>query len=211
MGDVTVWGIHAGRYSEGDSEFKKEHLVAIGWADLGDLRKIGTDREAYKAAILATYPETKAGAVPVYAGVLYRFVHEAKEGDFVIFPSKVDHQIHIGRIVGDYEYRPELAAKYPETADDPYSNVRPVKWLKSLPRTHFSQGALYEIGSALTLFQVKNYADDYLAALDGAAPRRPSTRTPRSRLSPKKSSRPPGTSSSRRWQPNSKDTPSRAL
>ena len=34
-----------------------------------------------------------------------------------------------------------------------------------LPRTRFSQGALYEVGSALTFFAVKNYADEYLAAL----------------------------------------------
>jgi restriction system protein len=36
-------------------------------------------------------------------------------------------------------------------------------------RTHFSQGALYEIGSALSLFQVKNYADEFRAALEGKA------------------------------------------
>lgn len=41
-----------------------------------------------------------------------------------------------------------------------------VKWLRHLPRTAFSQGALYEIGSAMSLFSVKNYADEFLAALD---------------------------------------------
>jgi len=45
-----------------------------------------------------------------------------------------------------------------------------VKWLKSFPRTHFSQGALYEIGSALSFFQVKNYADEFLATLTGKSP-----------------------------------------
>ncbi len=170
MGDVTVWGIHAGKYAEGDAEFKKENVVAIGWADVGDLSKIGADREAYKAAVLAAYPTTKAGAVPVYAGVLYRFAHEVEEGDLFIYPSQVDREVHIGKVTGPYAFRPEMADKYAGTADDPYASVRPVKWLKSLPRTHFSQGALYEIGSALTLFQVKNYADEFLSALEGAAP-----------------------------------------
>lgn len=41
-----------------------------------------------------------------------------------------------------------------------------MKWLKHLPRTAFSQGALYEIGSAMTFFSVKNFKDEYLAALD---------------------------------------------
>ena len=31
---------------------------------------------------------------------------------------------------------------------------------------HFSQGALYEIGSAMSFFAVKNYADEFLSALD---------------------------------------------
>lgn len=170
MGDATIWGIHAGKYAEGDAEFKKEHVVAIGWFEAGDLARYPADREAYKSAVISAYPAVKAGAVPVYAGVLYRFVHEVQVGDLFVYPSQVDHEVHIGQVTGPYEFRPDMAAKYPNTAEDPYSSVRPVKWLKSLPRTHFSQGALYEIGSALTLFQVKNYADEFIAALQGAGP-----------------------------------------
>ena len=47
-----------------------------------------------------------------------------------------------------------------------YVQTRKVKWLKHLPRTAFSQGALYEIGSAMSFFTVKNYADEFMAALD---------------------------------------------
>ena len=35
-----------------------------------------------------------------------------------------------------------------------------------MPRLAFSQGALYEIGSAMSFFSVKNYADEFLSALD---------------------------------------------
>jgi restriction system protein len=48
-----------------------------------------------------------------------------------------------------------------------YPNLRPVKWLSAVLRTHFSQGALYEIGSAMSLFQIKSYADEFLAAAEG--------------------------------------------
>ena len=47
-----------------------------------------------------------------------------------------------------------------------YVQARKVKWLKHLPRMSFSQGALYEIGSAMSFFMVKNYADEFMAALD---------------------------------------------
>ncbi len=46
-------------------------------------------------------------------------------------------------------------------------------WLRSLPRTHFTQGALYEIGSAISFFQIKNYADEYRAALESKTPTSP--------------------------------------
>jgi restriction system protein len=42
-----------------------------------------------------------------------------------------------------------------------------VKWLKAVPRTQFSQGALYEIGSALSLFLDRNFAEEFRAALEG--------------------------------------------
>ena len=48
---------------------------------------------------------------------------------------------------------------------DRFVQQRKVKWLKTLPRTSFSQGALYEAGSAMTFFMLKNYADEFLTAL----------------------------------------------
>ncbi|MDE6834500.1 MAG: restriction endonuclease, partial [Ruminococcus sp.] len=61
-------------------------------------------------------------------------------------------------VKSDYIYNPD-------TID--YVQQRKVKWIKHLPRTVFSQGALYEIGSAMTFFSVKNYADEFLSALNG--------------------------------------------
>jgi restriction system protein len=81
-----------------------------------------------------------------------------KPGDLVVYPSQRDRQVHIGRVEGTYQYDPSKEESYP--------NTRPVKWLKALPRSRFSQGALYEIGSAMSLFQVKNYADEFRTALE---------------------------------------------
>lgn len=77
--------------------------------------------------------------------------------DYVVFPSKSNREVNIGIIVSEY-YHDETAKEYVQQ--------RKVKWLKSLPRTAFTQGALYEIGSALSLFSVKNYADEFLSALE---------------------------------------------
>jgi restriction system protein len=70
--------------------------------------------------------------------------------------------IHFGQVQGPYKYDPKTEPAYP--------HVRAVKWLKEVPRTHFKQGALYEIGSSLSLFLLKNYADEFHAAIEGKTP-----------------------------------------
>jgi restriction system protein len=157
----TLWGIHAGKLGEVDKIFlsKSKPLVAIGWSDIGDLSVIGNNREAYKEKVIQAYPDIKTGAVPGNAGMLFRFVNEMKIGDYVIYPSKVDKNIHIGKVIGEYSYRPDISKEYP--------NTRSVEWIKDIPRTMVSQGALYEIGSALSIFQVKNYAEEFLVAITG--------------------------------------------
>jgi restriction system protein len=157
--EVTVWGIHAGRTGDAYTLFLKKNVVAIGWDKIGDPSVIKPDREAFKVKIAEAYPEMKPGALPLAAGQIFRFIYEPKVGDVVIYPSKHDRQVHIGIIEGGHKYNPALSEGYP--------NMRPVKWIKSFPRTYFTQGALYEIGSAMSFFQVKTYADEYLAALEG--------------------------------------------
>jgi restriction system protein len=159
--EPNLWGIHAGRTGDADTLFLKKHCIAIGWTRIGDASTIKPDRESFKTKVAALYSDAKPGAIPGYAGQLFRFVHEMKPGDLVIYPSKRDRQVHLGRIEGGYEYDAKSEIGYPHR--------RKVTWLKDVPRTHFSQGALYEIGSAMSLFMVKNYADEYRAALAGKA------------------------------------------
>ena len=151
--EIKVWGIH----TQDDKLFLNANKIAIGWRDFGDLSKVTATREAFKERYAQIYPNDKPGAIPTSAGMLYRFIHEIKIGDYVVFPSKVDSMVNIGVVEGEYTY---------VDSEKEYVQQRKVKWLKHLPRTSFTQGALYEIGSAMSLFMVKNYADEYLSALD---------------------------------------------
>ena len=149
----VIWGIH----TQDDHLFLNDNVIAIGWRAFGDLKAIEPTREAFKKHYEKTYPEVKRGSIATCAGMLYRFLYEVEVGDYVVFPSKSDRKINIGLIEGEYEYVPDATE---------YVQQRKVKWLKHLPRTFLSQGALYEVGSALSFFVVKSYADEYLAALD---------------------------------------------
>lgn len=151
--EKRVWGIH----TLDQHLFLKENVVAIGWKEMGNLAYIPQNRDAFKEKYIAVYPDAKKGSIATCAGMLYRFCYEVQTGDYVVFPSKNDRMINIGIVEGDY---------YFDAAQIDYAQIRKVKWLKHLPRTAFSQGALYEIGSAMTFFTVKNYADEFLAALE---------------------------------------------
>lgn len=151
--EKKVWGIH----TLNDNLFLTKNLIAIGWREFGDLTKIEGTRDAFKAHYADVYPDVKKGQIPTSSGMLFRFLYEAQIGDYVVFPSKIDRKINIGTIESDYYY---------EDADGDYVQRRKVKWLKHIPRTSFSQGALHEVGSAMSFFSVKNYADEYLSALE---------------------------------------------
>ena len=145
--EKRVWGIH----TMDDNLFLHNSVIAIGWEEMGNLSFIPNDREAFKSKYIAVYPDAKKGSVSTCAGMLLRFVYEMQTGDYVVFPSKIDRKINIGVIESPYYYE---------------DNAHHYKWLKHLPRNIFPQGALYEVGSALTLFTVKNYPEEFLGALD---------------------------------------------
>lgn len=157
MSEKTIWGVHMDRSLELDPIEKG--FIAIGWDAIGDLSKLQPSRDAFKVAIAAAYKDKKPGAIPVDAGILFRFVHEVKKGDLVVYPSKPDRMINLGVVEGDYKFDNANVNSYP--------NRRRAKWLRQMPRTDFSLDALHEIGAFITLFKVANNADEFGAAFEG--------------------------------------------
>lgn len=147
----TLWGIHN---DQPDLDLIGGEFVSIGWHQLGDLHPYEGARDLLKKALVDAFPEAKAGAIPVWAGVLHRFAFEMNIGDLVIAPNKADRTLSFGRIESDY---------YWDSDADVHPNRRRVTWLATgVPRVLFSQAARNEIGSAVTLFRVKRYAHEFL-------------------------------------------------
>lgn len=150
----TIWGIHN---DQSDLDLLGENFISIGWDEIGDLRHCGHDKELLKHQLTAAYPQAKAGAIPVWAGVLRRFAFEMQVGDFVISPRKADSTLSFGRVAGDYYFDGSVT----------HHHRRPVEWLHTeVPRATFSQSARYEIGSAVTLFRVKNHAEEFRSFIE---------------------------------------------
>jgi restriction system protein len=158
--EAAIWGIHV-TGMQGDAMFREKQTIGISWRVLGNLANIQTNREAYKAAVRPHFPNKPNGYVINAASQLFRFVTEMKKGDWVVYRSSFDRRIYVGRISGGYRFDPAISEQYP--------NTRAVVWQKTLPLTAVSQGALHELGSALTLFQLKNYGDEFIEATEGRA------------------------------------------
>jgi len=142
-GEKTIWGIHAGRTGDADNLFLKHNVIALGWVEMGDVSSLAADRETFKTKLMKVRPDRKPGYYPTAGGQLFRFIHETKNGDLVIYPSKHDHRIHIGEIVGKYQYDTKPEPEYPQH--------RAVKWLKTFPGQGFPKGR-YTRSAQLWLF-----------------------------------------------------------
>ncbi len=159
MADPTYWGIHADS-GRAQALFLSKSRVALGWPKLGDLTSIGHDRDLLKSALRTAYPNAKPGAIPVYAGEIFRFINELAVDDIVVYRSKPEPIVHLGRVKGPYAHDPMTDPEYP--------NTRPVQWFKKVPVTGVQQpAALFELGAFLSFFQLKNYGEVWAALAAG--------------------------------------------
>lgn len=155
---TPMWGIHNDTFDA--TELVAKGFVSIGWDATKDLRVVGDDQPAMRAHLSSVYPAMKAGAVPVTAGVLRRFAFVAQEGDWVVAPNKKASTLNFGRLAGPYEYHPDAST---------HRHRRKVTWIQTeVPRSTFSQPALYVVGSAVTMFRVSNHSQEFLAHVTGS-------------------------------------------
>jgi restriction system protein len=152
---AAIWGVHNDTLT---TELVEGGYISIGWDPIGDLRAIAGGRDGLKAELTAKYPDARPRGIAGWAGILGRLRDEMQPGDVVVAPYKPNSTINIGVITGGYEY----------VAGDPtHRHRRPVTWRKiGLPRTVFTQPALYELGAFLTIFRIRKHAEEFLAALN---------------------------------------------
>lgn len=146
MDGKRLWAIRAGSAGEVDTVFMDMGQIAISSVEAGDdLASLPATRGAFRD--LLAQSRNAGSAIPIQAGQLYRFVHELRIGDLLIYPRKCDRTLHLGEVTGPYVFETE---GLPE-----FAHRRAVRWMGSRGRDVFSQAALFELGSALTLFEIK--------------------------------------------------------
>jgi hypothetical protein len=87
-------------------------------------------------------------------------VHDIKLGDLVVMPAKRDKKVHVGRIVGPYEFHGHQ--------DGRFVNQRQVEWILSRPAAGFSATAQSAVKARQTLSIVGASADEFRRAAAAA-------------------------------------------
>lgn len=154
---MTVWLTRAGRNGEQEDLALNANIVVHG-TDLPDLSSVDS-REAIEESLGEKHPEENPNAVKSWARQIWTFRGRIKKGDLVVLPLKRRAAIAVGRVVGDYQYRPE----HPEGA----RHTRPVEWVNpEIARDAFGQDLLYSLGAYMTVCRIqRNKAEERIKQL----------------------------------------------
>ena len=157
-----LWVIHIGNNDMIALRAREEKFVCIGWPELGNLMQFNT-REKMKSAFKDAHPSLSSNSVNSQYGQPFRFAHEIRIGDPLVFPVKPTREIAIGRVSSHYE----KADADMKLREHDYPHVRRVEWIKIVPRTVFSQPALHSFGSFLSVSRSDDHLEEVLAVLSG--------------------------------------------
>ena len=143
---MTVWVVRAGRDGQREAFALDNSVVLIGWDELTDLSEFEWDD--LRAEISNLYPEESSGTIGNWAGQAFAFVNEIENGDMVVLPLKGTPVIAVGRISGNYQYKPDNPAGA--------KHVRSVQWITvDLPRLSIDDDILASLGTFRTVYRVR--------------------------------------------------------
>lgn len=142
------WTVRTGRSGERTEWSFANGVVGGGWQEMPDLTGI-IDKEVLRRIVSDVYGGSKS-TVANLTGQLWTLTNRIQSGDFIALPIRSTSQVAFGQVVNGY--------KYLKDQEDPSRrHVLQVKWLKTdVPKSLLKQDMLYQLGSALTIFEVGN-------------------------------------------------------
>lgn len=146
---AKFWTVRTGRSGERTEWGFATGVVGGGWHEMPDLTGV-TDKEQLRSIVADVYGGSK-NVVANLTGQLWTLRTRIQDGDFIVLPIRATSQIAIGQVVGG-------GYKYLAKEEDPTKrHVIQVKWLKTdVSKSVLKQDMRYQLGSALTIFEVGN-------------------------------------------------------
>ncbi|CAN5700875.1 hypothetical protein BH23CHL2_BH23CHL2_10050 [soil metagenome] len=155
---MALWLVRAGVGGKYGDVALQEGVAGIGWPELGDLSDL-TSREELDERCRVAFPDYSPSQIRSEVSQHWAFYACIHPGDFVVIPISRRSVVAIGRVTGDYEYRPDLPAVLQHT--------RRVEWLMpDMPRSAFDQDLQSWLSRRPTVVQIKlDDAEERIRAL----------------------------------------------
>ena len=164
-GSRIIWMVRAGRGGVYADHFLSQSVVAIGWADLGEIQPNDSDEDINRRYSIA-YPDHPPRHRASSIGQVKRFIRNIKIGDKVATYDPSSRIYHLGEVTSDARIESRDVAGENERKE----YVRSVKWVAEIPRDNLSQSTRQSLGIPPTLFNPSSQASaEVLRAMFGEA------------------------------------------
>ncbi|MDQ3082935.1 MAG: hypothetical protein M3R07_12065 [Gemmatimonadota bacterium] len=166
----VLWMVRAGEGGRVADDFRQQQVVALNCE--GEHLTNAVGREQLRPIVERAYADRKRGFLPVALGSWHMFRSVMKIGDNVMTYDPARRMYHLGKITGDYEFRPGLVSGHEQ--------IRRVEWQGEISRDELSKSARNTLGSTLAIFEPGNgVLQELRQKLKGAT-----TATPKDLVSP---------------------------
>ncbi len=139
-----MYMVRAGERGSMIDDFLNNHIIAIGWDDIGDLSSAKTF-DQIRELVIHKYPNYSKGHLGMTTGQLFRFRTELAKENYIITYDPENRIYSVGKITGDYQYKNERPK---------YKHIRTVEWKWEVKRDALSVAAKNSLGAIMTLFEV---------------------------------------------------------
>jgi restriction system protein len=172
------WTVRTGRSGERTEWSFANGVVGGGWHEVPDLTAV-TDKEQLRSIVTDVYGGSK-NVVANLTGQLWTLRTRIQDGDYIVLPIRATSQIAFGQVTdGGYRY-------LSNQEDATRRHVIQVKWLKTdVSKSLLKQDMRYQLGSALTVFEVGNNDAAYRLEQVMAGKPDPGARSPINLAGPK--------------------------
>jgi restriction system protein len=146
---AEFWTIRAGRHGERVEWALENGVIGGGWIEFSDLTPFSNNREDLRAVVAEALPGS-THRIANYTGQLWSMIHRIQPGAYIVLPIRATSQVAIGQVTKGYHY-------VPDEPDDSKRHRLGVKWLRTdISKALIKQDLLYQLGSALTVFEIGN-------------------------------------------------------
>lgn len=150
---IRAWVIRAGIRGNAEDYFLRKNRIVLIEPGFGDLSKIEPNRQSFYGVYRSLRPDETPSGISGVGGKFFRFVHEIKTGDIILYPSLTDKQVHVGQLMGEYQF---------VKSEIDFPHQREVAWIGSFPKDSLSRAAQYELGAARTLYRYQKHLDEII-------------------------------------------------